>query len=94
MNVTIDLTQSYQGKKMAIFSHNDAQESAKEVLLRTSVAKAITEQEFKAIVGVDSVLDLFDCLGEFQGFYYSIDSIVGKCVYASIGNIDFVFKLD
>jgi len=74
-----------------IFSHQDTQESAEEIKLRVSQGKPISKEEFERVSGAVELLNLENEIGVSEKYFQSEQSMIGPCVYTSIGNIDYVF---
>lgn len=75
-----------------LFSHSEVEESAKELQERMSSRKRLSKDEFISVIGVPAIRELIQHKGEPQAYFCSTTSVIGDCVYASIGNIDFVFR--
>lgn len=69
------------------YSHTDIRESAQQYMDRIKESVPITKEEFLAMIGDDAITALQDSYGTPQGFHKT-----EKVVYASIQNIDYIFK--
>ena len=69
------------------FSHNDIQENAQQTKDRTANANPINKVCFIALLGQAEVSELIETMGTPEGYYQKDD-----ITWASIGNIDYVFK--
>jgi hypothetical protein len=76
----------------SLFSHNDTQESASEVLKRTSSEQVISRPQFSQKIGLDRLSELEKEIGQCDAFFQSQHSKSGPCVYARIKGIDYVFS--